>query len=128
MAENNTGQKNENKKEQKHHSHDPLSRVRGGLILILLGILFLLASLDRIMWADWWAYFILGLGAILILEGLLRIMIPAYSEKVTGKLIGGTVLVVIGAFHLFGVVTWWPVILIVVGVVIVLSSFRRSGR
>lgn len=111
--------------EGKRKAHDPLSGVTGGLILILLGVLFLLTTLDRISWGDWWAYFILGLGCILILEALIRMASTGDLQPVTGKLIGGSVLAIIGAAYVFGMVTWWPMVLIAVGLVIIFTSLAR---
>jgi len=47
-------------------------KITGGLILILLGVLFLMSEMGRVSWTDWWAYFLVGLGAIFLLEGLIR--------------------------------------------------------
>jgi hypothetical protein len=104
---------------------DPLSGMTGGLILILLGALFLLAQQDYISWDTWWAYFLVGLGSIFILESLVRIIRSEPSKRYTGKLIGGAVLLVIGASNAFGMVSWWPLILILVGVFLLFSSLKR---
>ena len=105
---------------------DPLSGMSGGLILILLGVLFLMAQQDYISWNNWWAYFLVGLGAIFILESLIRITRAEPSGRYTGKLIGGAVLLVIGAANAFGMVSWWPLILILVGVFLLFSSFKKQ--
>lgn len=114
--------------EQRKRRNDPVSGITGGLIIILLGVVFLLTTLDYISWGDWWAYFLFGLGLILIVDGLVRVSSRAYHQYATGKFIGGAVLVIIGASHIFGMVSWWPLILIVVGVVIVVSSLLKSTR
>lgn len=113
--------------EKKRKTGDPFSGITGGLIIILLGVVFLLTTLDTISWADWWAYFLFGLGVILILDGLIRISSPARHPS-TGKFIGGSILIIIGASHIFGFVTWWPLILIAVGVILVVSSLRKVVR
>ncbi len=113
----------EDKKEK--HKHDPFSGIVGGLVLILLGVLFLLATLDYISWGNWWAYFLMGLGAILILDVVIRAQSPADRQQGTGKLIGGVVLIIIGSAHIFGMITWWPLILIAVGIILLISSLRR---
>jgi|MudIll2142460700_1097286.scaffolds.fasta_scaffold2797013_1 hypothetical protein len=100
----------------------------GGLILILLGALFLLVQADRLglTWANWWTYFLVGLGAILILTGLLGLR-DRPGESLRGRLIGGLVLIIVGAVNILGVTTWWPAILVVVGLALVISSlFARS--
>jgi hypothetical protein len=88
-------------------------KLTGGLILILLGILFLLAEMERISWADWWAYFLAGLGGI-------------FRSGISGRLIAGLILVIIGGSYLIGFTEWWPLILIAVGVVILASAFLKK--
>jgi hypothetical protein len=107
---------------------DPLSGMTGGLILIVLGVLFLLAQQGYISWNSWWAYFLVGLGLIFILESLIRITRSEPSGRYTGKLIGGAVLLVIGASNAFGMVSWWPLILIVIGVFLLFSSFKKQDN
>jgi hypothetical protein len=55
---------------------DSRPKVTGGLILILLGVLFPMAEMDRVSWADWWAGFVVGLGGIFLIEALLRAPSP----------------------------------------------------
>ena len=100
----------------------------GGLTLILLGVLFLLANMDYISWSGWWQYFLMGLGVILILEAIIRSASPSYRKDITGKLIGGFVLIFIGGSFVIGWSNWWPLILIAVGVGILLSSLRKAKR
>lgn len=110
----------EEKKER--HKHDPWSRMTGGLILILLGVLFLLATMEILSWGDWWAYFLVGLGAILIFEAVVRSGAPEFRPHITGRLIGGAVLIVVGGSFIFGITNWWPFIIIGVGVILVVSA------
>lgn len=125
MADNNQSKIEEKKHHEKHVS-DPLSRITGGLILILLGVLFLLSTMDYIPWGMWWPYLLLGLGIIFILEVVLRAVMRVYYRPITGKLIGGVVLIIIGAANTFGMVSWWPLILIAVGIIIIFSSLRKT--
>jgi cation transport ATPase len=107
---------------------DPLGRVIFGLIVIAVGVLFLLASQDKIAWDDWWAYFLLALGCIFILEVLIRSVMPAYRRPIFGKLIAGIVLIAIGASNIYGVVSWWPLIIIGAGIAILLSALFRFRK
>ena len=107
--------------------YDRYSGVTGGLILILLGILFLLATQHYIHWYDWWAYFLLGLGAIFILDFIVRSFTAHGRPVQNGKLVAGAILMAIGAAHIFGMVSWWPLILIVVGLVLLLGSLKKSS-
>jgi len=99
----------------------------GGLVLILLGALFLLVQADRfgLTWANWWTYFLVGLGAILILTGLFGFR-DRPGESLRGRFIGGLVLIIVGAVNILGVTTWWPAILVVIGLALVIGSFFRS--
>jgi len=111
---------------EKGHKRDPYSGIFGGLILILLGILFLLATMDVISWGDWWAYFLLGLGAIFIIEFIVRSVTPAFRHQHRGKLVVGIVLIIVGGAHILGMVSWWPLILIAVGIIIVFTSLKKT--
>jgi hypothetical protein len=128
MSEDNEKQEKERSSGEKKHKHDPFSGMTGGLILILLGVLFLLAAMDYISWSGWWRYFLMGLGVILILEAIIRSASPSYRKDITGKLIGGIVLIFIGGSFVIGWSNWWPLILIAVGVGILLSSLWRAKR
>jgi hypothetical protein len=107
--------------------YDRYSGLTGGLILILFGILFLLATRHYIHWYDWWAYFLLGLGAIFILDFIVRSVTARGQQVQNGKLVAGAILMAIGAAHIFGMVSWWPLILIVVGLVLLLGSLKKSS-
>lgn len=128
MSEDKENQEEEGIPEEKKHKHDPFSGMTGGLILILLGVLFLLATMDYISWGNWWKYFLMGLGVILILEAIIRSASPLYRKDITGKLIGGFVLIFIGGSFVIGWSNWWPLILIAVGVGILLSSLWKAKR
>jgi len=107
--------------ETKQNSRKPAPGVMGGLVLILIGSIFLLAQMDRISWAHLWAYFLVGLGAILIVTGLFGI--GRHGRGPTrGRFIGGVVLIVIGAANIIGLNVWWPYLLIVIGLVLVVSA------
>jgi len=126
MEKKEEGQKKNNQGSEKGPKRDPYSGIFGGLILILLGVLFLLATMDVISWGDWWAYFLLGLGTIFIIEFIVRSVIPAYRHQHKGKLVVGTVLLIIGGAHILGMVSWWPLILIAVGIIIVFTSLKKT--
>jgi len=119
-------------KDEKHweekHKKDPLSGVVGGLIVILLGVLFLLATMDYIDWSIWWAYLLMGIGGIFIIEVIIRTASPAYRRPITGKLIAGFVLIAIGAANIYGLEHWWPLIIIAVGIIIIFSALWRGKK
>jgi len=108
----------EHRSELQTQKDDPLAGMTGGLILILLGVLFFLAQENIISWDNWWKYFLIGLGGIFILEALIRISRSEPSRRYAGKLIGGA--------SVFGMVSWWPLILIVLGLFLILGSMRKA--
>jgi len=120
-------EKDEKSQEEKWR-RDPLGRVIFGLIVIAVGVLFLFASQEKIAWEDWWAYFLVVLGGIFIFEVLIRSIMSAYRRPVFGKLIAGIVLIAVGAFNIYGLVSWWPVIIIGVGVLILFSALFRVRK
>ena len=120
-------EKDEKSQEEKWR-RDPLGRVIFGLIVIAAGIMFLLASQDKIAWDDWWAYFLLAIGGIFIFEVLIRSIMPAYRKPVFGKLIAGLVLIAIGASNIYGLVSGWPLIIIAVGVMILFNALFRIRK
>jgi hypothetical protein len=117
-------------KEEKHEKGrggDITGAVVGGLILILLGVTFYLQQLNLISSDLWWAYFIIGLGAILILQGAMRR--TRSGRPFTGSIIGGAILLLIGlAFVLERQAIIWPLILVVIGVVVILSGLAGRRR
>jgi len=106
-----------NKKKVKQ---DSFSKITNGLILILLGV--------YLSWGEWWAYFLIGLGAIFLFEVAVRAASPGNYQRFTGKLIAGIVLIIIGSAHIFGLVTWWPLVLIAVGLAMIVSYFLGGKK
>ena len=104
---------------------NPPSKITGGLILILLGVLFLFTEMDRISWADWWAYFLVGLGGIFLLEALYRSFSVEGRRGIGGRIVAGLILAVIGGSRLIGFEEWWPLILIAVGFGVLESAFFK---
>ncbi len=112
---------------------DPLGTAMGALVIIWLGVTMLLANLDLafIGWGDWWAWFLLGLGAIFILEAIVRLVVPDYRRPVGGKIIAGVVLLIIGAsgsFLPFDFDQLWPLIPIAVGLAILFGGLFKWKR
>ena len=107
--------------ETKQNSRKPAPGVVGGLILILIGSIFLLVQMDRISWAHLWAYFLVGLGAILIITGLFGIGRRGRGPA-RGRFIIAVALIVIGAANIIGLNVWWPYLLIIIGLVFVISA------
>jgi hypothetical protein len=116
---------------QHHNIKDPISPITGGLIVVWLGVVFLLSNMGFLYWHNWWAYFILGIGVIFILESIIRSAIPKYRCGVAGKLIGGIILVTVGGIFIYGARDWWPLIIIAIGLFIIFGTiwkFKSSAE
>jgi len=98
----------------------------GGLVLIWLGSSFYLAQTGLIAWVGWWAYFLSGLGVIVIIHGVIRYVESGYRHHLTGSLIGGSVLLAIGVTFIAGVRESWPMILIAVGAAMIASGVQKG--
>ena len=120
-----------NEKQEKHEKGEKgrggnvVGPVVGGLILVWLGITFYLQQIGTISSNNWWAYFILGIGAIIVLQGFLlyfRSRRPIY-----GPFIGGAVLVLVGLSFIYNAwENFWPFILVIIGIAILASALARS--
>jgi len=114
--------------------HDPIGPIIGALVLIWLGVVFLAVQNPEmirwpfsISWDNVWAFFLVGLGALLILESLLRVIFPA-PRRIVGPLIWGIILLVIGVAGLFpsmGVEKLWPLALIAGGLALLITNVLR---
>jgi hypothetical protein len=139
-------EKQEEKWEEKWH-RDPLGVVVGAVILIWLGIVLLAGNLgildtfegllDALRIQTWglpvevlpfvnarvWPIFFLGAGMILLVELVVRLLMPAYRRRVLGTAIGAIVFFALafGKWALLG-----PLILIAIGISMLLGSFLKN--
>ncbi len=97
----------------------------GGVILIVLGVIFLLQSVSGYQLNNWWALFILipALGSFADAWNIYR-QTGRVSRRVRGELVSGCVFSLITATFLFnwnwGVIL--PILLIIWGVSLLLNS------
>jgi hypothetical protein len=121
-------QRREHASEAKHEKgdQDRLGQASGALVLIWLGTSFLLASLGIWEWVNVWGYFLGGLGVIILLETLVRAVIPAYRRPILGRLIGAIVLISLGFGGILGLGTWWPLVVIIIGLSMLLGAVTRG--
>ena len=118
----------EEKHEKEEKSGDRTGVLVGGLILIWLGISLYLVQAHRFSWDQWWPYFIVGIGVILIVQAIVRYSTARYKRPAAGFLIGGVVLIVIGLAGIAGIKDWWPFLLIAIGVVVILAGVTARAR
>jgi hypothetical protein len=138
-------EKSEEKQEEKHGEknweekwrRDPLRSVTWAAVLIWAGLVLLgenlglLVNLRRLVTgpsriffarAEAWMLIFTGAGVLVLLEAIVRLVVPAYRRPVAGSIILGAVLLGIGLGDIVGWATIWPLILIGGGLILLLQS------
>ena len=133
-----TEEKQGEKEEEKGSFHgekwmrDTLATITWGLIVIWAGLVFFLANMGSeflgIRWDNTWSWILLGAGLLLLLEIVLRLVIPDYRRPVGGRVFLAAILLAIGLGGVVDIAVTWPIILIAVGLVILIGAFRRTDR
>jgi uncharacterized membrane protein len=122
-------QEKEREKEEKSWDEkwreDPLSAVVWALILVWAGIALLIGNLDVLedTALEGWNLVFAGAGVILLLEVVVRLLVPAYRQPVIGGLILGFVFLAIGLGDLGIWDAIWPLAIILLGVALLLRGF-----
>jgi hypothetical protein len=98
----------------------------GGVVLILLGVVFLLQNMGAGLPENWWAFFILipAVGAFGAAWNSYQRSEGQLTASARGSLIGGLVLTMIAVSFLLNL-NWgilWPILLIIVGVGALLNA------
>lgn len=96
-----------------------------GLLLILIGTLFLATQQSWISAQDLWQYLAIGIGSILIISGLVNIRNPYYPYGMFWRIVPGSALIISGLFSIFSLSQWWPLILIGAGIAMIGFVFFR---
>jgi hypothetical protein len=136
-------EKTEEKDEKGRHNsgwdekwqRDPVNAVTWSVMFIWAGLVLLA---DTTKWGNntfptWWnswALIFTGVGIIILLSALVRLVMPVYRRNIVSGLIPGAIFLGIGLSWLndwkFDVI--WPVILIIIGLAIILGGiFRRRN-
>jgi hypothetical protein len=104
-----------------------IEAIFGGLVVVLIGAVLYLAASGAVAWVEWsnfWAYFLLGLGVLLLLKGIVTFFIRPARYKAYGDIQGGLILGLIGGTFVMLLsggdwATNWPIFLVIAGGVIV---------
>jgi zinc ribbon protein len=113
-------------KAEKGREGDISGAVFGGLILVWLGISFYLQQIGTIPADRWWAYFIFGIGVLLVLRGVIQLSKGWYYS---GSIVGGAILMVVGFVFIENVqFSFWPLILVIIGAAIIFTGLAGRRR
>jgi hypothetical protein len=104
--------------------------IAGG-VLILLGVVFIVRNIAGLSLGNWWALFILipAIGSLMTAFRMYERNGRHFTSASRGPLIGGLVLLAVTAIFLFNL-EWgkvWPLILILVGLGLLLTSLERRS-
>ena len=121
-------EKNEKgEKNEKHEEEDEYGALIGGGILVWLGVLLLLQN-QGMLRGNFGGYFLMGIGVILGLRGLLASQAPGQGDTSTGFFIGGGVTLLIGAGITYNIQDWWAFLLIGFGLLIIYRGTKERKR
>ncbi len=126
----------------RHTGSDALSSITWAVILIYAGLVFLADNLgmlkaftlpfymfipERFLWLnpEAWTVILIGAGVIVLIEAVLRLLIPAFSQRVGGNLVLAAILIGAGLGNIYGWNLVWPLVLIVIGLGIFIGGFGR---
>ena len=113
---------------------DPLSAIVWAAILIWIGVVLLIGNMGLLdsmtilgRRVEAWSFGFLGAGAIVLLEVVVRLLVPAYRRAVGGTLVFAAILLGVGLGEIVGWVVIGPLVLIALGVSVLLRGlFRRD--
>jgi hypothetical protein len=121
---------------------DPLGSITWAAILIWAGLVLLADNLgmlkaftlpfyqflpERYLWLNpgVWSVILIGGGVIVLIEVLLRLLVPALRRHVSGNLVLAAILIGAGLGNIYGWNLVWPFVLIVIGLGFLLRGFTQ---
>jgi hypothetical protein len=133
-------EKEEEKNEKEHEKEektweekwrrDPLSAIIWAVILVWAGVVLLADNLQMLArFGDFepWGLILAGAGLIVLLEVVLRLLVPSYRRPVGGSFIFAAVLLGAGLQILTDKEIVWALVLIAIGVGVLLRGLFRRG-
>jgi hypothetical protein len=118
--------------------NDPLGTITWAVILVWAGVVLLAANLGMLgqlgrslpglpgIQLGAWSVIITGAGVILLIEALVRRLLPDYRRPVGGNLFLAAIFIGIGLGDIFGWNIVWPLVLIGFGLAVLLrGAWRR---
>lgn len=113
---------------------DPLGSIVWAAIFIWAGVVLLATNLGLfnapglgfLARIESWSIILIGAGLIVLLEVLVRLLVPAYRRPVGGSIFLALALIGFGLGDIFGVEIVWPLILIALGLSVLLRGLARG--
>jgi len=98
-----------------------------GLLVIWTGLSLYAKTSGMLTWGEWGMYYSLGLSCIFLLQGIAWLFVPGMRKGFIGMLIPALFLAVTGLIPLAGGgwyawESWWPFMIVAVGIVIIVST------
>ena len=130
------GKEDEKQREKQDEKwrRDPLSAIVWAAILIWIGVVLLIGNmglLDNLSIlgrrVEAWSFGFLGAGVIVLMEVVVRLLVPAYRRAVGGTLVFAAILLGVGLGEIVGWVVIGPLVLIALGVSVLLRGLFRRG-
>jgi hypothetical protein len=132
----------EEKNVEEKWRRDPLGSIIWAVILIWAGLVFLASNLGLLdglnlrttgitgfgfpFRLEAWSLVLAGAGVILLIEVVIRLLVPQYRRPVVGTLILGFILIGVGLGDLISWSVIWPLIIIGLGLIIIFRGFTRG--
>ncbi len=111
------------RRQRKKNSSGLSHNVFWGLMLILWAVLIILLQQHWITADNIWKYFLIGLGAIFIIQSVVNYFNPETRSSSLGRLVPGFILLFVGLGFILNSNRVWPLALIAAGVAILFSSW-----
>jgi hypothetical protein len=106
----------------------PLHGLFGGLLLVLLGVLFWFHQAGWLTGEHWVGYLLVGIGGIAVISGIAHLWFPDYGYRVFSRFVWGGFLILAGALVITGFSQWWPLLLVAAGVCLLGRVVFRRGQ
>ena len=97
-------------------------KTSGIILMAWLGESFILKEMNIISGQLWWPVFSAGIGALLILRGIMIYENTKYWSNDKGAFMGGAFFIVLSLLsfvNFASLAKWWPVIIVILGISII---------
>lgn len=116
-------------KEDRNTKRNSISSAIGfGCILLILGVLVILADQRILDWDELWMYLLLGIGVVLLGESIFQLIKGGTWGIKMRTIVPGLILTGISIVYIAGSDHWWPVVIIVVGIAVILGAIIRNSQ